>query len=122
MNDSILNTIKKMLGGIDESETDFDDEIIVGINYAMTILHDLGFGPAEGYSISGVENTWSEYISEPNIYEDIKSYIHLKVKLIFDPPANSTTLKAYEGMISEMEWRICNRPLNETTNQGGNQI
>lgn len=95
MNDSILNTIKKLLG-ISSEYTNFDQDLIVDINSAFMILHQLGVGPEEGFMISSNKDKWSDYVDEEDNMESIKSYIHLKVKLLFDPPLSSTVMEAHK--------------------------
>ena len=106
MGDSILNTIKKMLGPDDSYEA-FDTEIIVHINTALSILAQLGVGPKNGFRITGPNETWDEFISDGSIdLESVKSYIYMKVKMIFDPPASSFVMKAMEDSCKEIEWRL----------------
>lgn len=104
MNDSILTTIKKLLG-IAEDDTSFDTDVIVNINMALNILNQLGVGPETGFSITGNTETWSDYISDMSKLEMIKTYIYLKVKLIFDPPQSSRVIESIENQIKELEWR-----------------
>lgn len=111
--DSILITIKKMLG-IDAEDDSFDMDIIVIINSIIPILTQMGIGPSKGYVVLSQENLWSDYLKDNIVnLESIKTYIFLKTKLVFDPPANSTMIEAYNKMISELEWRMM---LNVETN------
>ncbi len=104
--DSILTSIKKLLG-ITEDYTHFDDDIIIHINSVFMVLTQLGVGPETGYSIVGKGNTWDEFIStEDPRFQAVKSYIYLKVKLLFDPPLSSAVIEATNRMISEYEWRL----------------
>ena len=105
MNDSILTSIKKLLG-ITGDYTHFDSDIIMHINSVFFVLHQLGVGPEDGYSITGDEETWGDYFTESVSLEAVKSYMHLKVKLLFDPPASSAVLEAYNAQIKEFEWRL----------------
>jgi hypothetical protein len=111
--ESILNSIKKLLG-IPKDYTNFDTDIIIHINTVFMTLNQLGVGPVNGFKIKDSNNLWSEYVNEDDDLEAIKSYIYLKVKMIFDPSLNSTVLEAHKQLISELEWR-----LNINTNQGG---
>lgn len=104
MDDSILNTIKSMLGGIEDDNT-FDTDIIVLINSAFQTLRQLGVGPAKGFTISDSTSTWTDFSTGPEI-SNVKTYIYLKVKTIFDPPSSSTVMDAYKATISELEWRL----------------
>lgn len=103
--ESILNSIKKMLG-ITPEYTHFDTDLTMHINSVLMILTQLGVGPEEGYTISNEFATWGDFIGDNKNLESIKSYVYLKVKLLFDPPASSTVLESTNRLISELEWRI----------------
>lgn len=103
--DSILNSIKKLLG-ITEEYTHFDPDLILHINSAFMILNQLGVGPETGFYISDNSKTWDEYVSEEENLEAVKTYVHLKVKLMFDPPQSSIVMESMKQMISELEWRL----------------
>lgn len=106
MDESILITIKKLLG-IDESDLSFDTDILIHINTVFGILRQLGVGPANGFSISDASTTWEDYLGTDELYlADVKTYIYLKVRKIFDPPQSSSTSGAMDQLISELEWRI----------------
>lgn len=105
MNDSILTSIKKMLGITEEYEH-FDTDLIIHINSVFMILKQLGVGPADGFSIKGKEETWSDYILDEGKLELVKSYMYLKTKLIFDPPLGSTVTEVINRQIQEFEWRL----------------
>lgn len=102
--DSILLSIKKMLG-IEEQYTHFDQDIIIHINTVLGILTQLGVGPVNGYSIIDASNTWDEFVTSSNL-EMIKSYIYLRVRLLFDPPLSLVTKDAIQNSIDELTWRI----------------
>lgn len=103
--DSILTTIKKMLG-IHEEIEDFDMDLIVFINSALAELHQLGIGPKDGFQISGKEETWKQLYNGRKIFNDIKTYVFLKVKIIFDPPQVASLNTAYEKQLKEVTWRL----------------
>lgn len=105
MNDSILTSIKKLLG-IAEDYTHFDADIIMHINTVLMILTQMGVGPAEGFMVENKGETWDEFISEGSNMESVKTYVYLKVRLIFDPPASSAVMEAINRSISELEWRL----------------
>lgn len=105
VDDSILDSIKKLLG-IASDYTNFDTDIIIYINSAFMVLNQLGVGPEEGFKITGKDELWSSYITDNDNLEAVKSYIHLKVKVAFDPPLNSTVMEAHKQLISEYEWRL----------------
>lgn len=100
---SILNTIKKLLG-IDASYTHFDTDIIIDINTVFGILYQLGVN--KHYAIQDASNTWDEYLDDPIMYEMIKTYMYLKVKMMFDPPQSSSLTSAIDTQIRELESRI----------------
>ena len=103
--DSILTSIKKLLGITEEYEN-FDQDIIMHINSAFMILNQLGVGPKSGFSINDKSSTWYEFIPEDSNLEAVKTYVHLKVKLMFDPPLSSTVIEAIKSQINELEWRL----------------
>ena len=103
--DSILTSIKKLLG-ITEKYENFDQDIIMHINSAFMILNQLGVGPKSGFSINDKSSTWDEFIPESSNLEAVKTYVHLKVKLMFDPPLSSTVIEAIKSQINELEWRL----------------
>ena len=105
MDESILTSIKKLLG-ITAEYTHFDTDIIIHINTVFMTLHQLGVGPEEGFKIQNDTSVWNEYVTEEDNLEAIKTYIYLKVKLVFDPPVNSTVMEAYKQTINELEWRL----------------
>ena len=103
--DSILTSVKKMLG-IDASYDHFDTDLIMHINTVISILTQLGVGPAGGYTITGPDDTWIDWMGNKTFLSPVKSYIYLKVRLLFDPPTNSSLIESYNRLISELEWRI----------------
>lgn len=103
--DSILVSIKKLLG-IAADYTHFDPDIIMHINSAFSILTQLGVGPSEGFRIEDDVKTWNDFISDTIRLDAVKSYVYLKVGLMFDPPTSSAVLSAKERQISELEWRL----------------
>lgn len=105
MNQSILTSVKKMLGMTEDYEP-YDPVIIMHINSVLMILGQLGVGPSEGFSISDKTATWSDLVSDSAKLEAVRSYVYLKVKLLFDPPLSSTVMDAMKQMIGELEWRL----------------
>ena len=103
--ESILTSIKKLLG-IEEDYVHFDADIIMHINSVLSILTQLGVGPSEGYSIKDANATWGEFITNPAKLELVKSYVYLKVRLMFDPPSSSSAIESMKQLISELEFRI----------------
>lgn len=102
--DSVLNSIKKLLG-IQESYTIFDADLIMHINSTFAMLNQIGIGPKEGFMIEDSYTTWDEYITQAN-ESMVKSYIYLKVRLLFDPPSNNSLTESINRQLSELEWRL----------------
>lgn len=103
--DSILTSIKKLLG-ISKEDTSFDTDIIIHINSVLSVLTQIGVGPPEGFSIEDDTAIWTDFISDSTNLELVKSYVYMKVRLLFDPPASSSATETAKGLISELEWRI----------------
>jgi hypothetical protein len=104
--ESILTSIKKLLG-ITEDYDHFDADIIMHINSVFTILTQIGVGPSKGFRIEDDTATWDDFIpTDLIVYDSIKTYIYLQVKLLFDPPQSGTTLESYNRRIKELEWRL----------------
>lgn len=103
--DSILTSIKKLLGITEEYEQ-FDLDIITHINSVFAILTQLGVGPSEGFSITDKYTTWDDYIHNDAIIHQVKTYMGLKVKQMFDPPDRNAIADATNKVINELEWRL----------------
>lgn len=105
MNESILTSIKKMLGIAEEYEI-FDPDLIMHINSVFSVLTQLGVGSQKGFMIDDETATWSSFIRNEATLMLVKSYVYLKVKLMFDPPLSSAVLECYKKQIEEYEWRL----------------
>lgn len=103
--ESILTSIKKLLG-IQEDYDHFDADIIMHINSVFMTLNQIGVGPSEGFSIEDETSTWNDFLSNDYSMEAVKSYIYLKVRLLFDPPSSSFVISSMERQIQELEWRL----------------
>lgn len=103
--ESILISIKKLLG-IAEEYLQFDEDIIMHINSVFSILTQLGVGPDKGFSITDKKSVWSDFMDEDPRLEAVKTYVYLKVRLIFDPPLSSAVMECMNRQISELEWRL----------------
>lgn len=103
--DSILTSIKKMLG-ISEDYTQFDADLIMHINSVFLNLTQLGVGPASGFTIEDETTEWTDFINNNAQLQAVKSYIYLKVKLLFDPPLSSAVIESTNRMVAELEWRL----------------
>lgn len=103
--DSILTSIKSQLG-ITEQQTSFDDQLIIHINSVFSILTQLGVGPKEGFSIKDKTDEWKNFIDDVPTLRMVRTYVYLKVKLIFDPPTSSSVMEAIKQNINELEFRL----------------
>lgn len=105
MEESIFDSIKALLGP-DASYDVFDQDILIHINSAISVLTQLGVGPANGFMLMGSDEKWSDFIGDDKTLQMVKSYIYMKVKMAFDPPVNSSVLNAYQEACKEYEWRL----------------
>jgi hypothetical protein len=105
MTDSILNTTKKALG-LDESYTAFDPEIIMHINSVFSTLNQLGVGPELGFQITDASQEWTTFLEDDFRLNNVKTYMYLRVRLLWDPPTTSYTITAFDSQVKELEWRI----------------
>lgn len=101
MDGAILDDVKKLLG-IPKEVTEFDTDILIHINSVLSVLEQLG---VDRVSVDAT-TSWSKYIPSDMNLEDIKTYVYLKVRLIFDPPTSSSGMQAVKDLASEFEWRI----------------
>jgi hypothetical protein len=102
---SILNSVKKVLG-MEASYTAFDTDVLMHINTAFSTLHQLGVGPPDAFVVSNSTPEWSSFIASVDGIEAVRSYVFLRVRLLFDPPTTSFGITAMENMVKEMEWRL----------------
>lgn len=105
MTQSILDSVKKVCG-IEASYTAFDIDIIMHINSVFSTLNQLGVGPVNGFMIDDATATWDQFLGADPRLNHIKSYMYLRVRLLFDPPATSFTIEALKDQYKELEWRI----------------
>lgn len=104
--ESILTSVKKLLG-IDKDYTHFDNDLIMHVNSVFMVLTQLGVGPSEGFAISDANAMWSDFIGEDDKnFQAIKTYVYMKVRLMFDPPLSSAVLDSMSRTICELEWRL----------------
>ena len=103
--ESILTSVKKLLG-IDEEYKQFDVDIIIHINTVFMALTQIGVGPAEGFTVTDEYSTWEEFIGNKPYLNSVKSYVYLRVKLLFDPPLSSAAIDSIKKLADEFEWRL----------------
>lgn len=101
---SILKTVRRMIGP-DEDYEYFDTDLIIHINSAFSRLCQLGVGPETPFKIRSTEETWDEFLPDGHL-EDVKQYMYLYVKLIFDPPASASVMNAYKEQLDKLEWLL----------------
>jgi hypothetical protein len=102
---SILETTKKALGIAPDYDV-FDSDIIMHINSVFFTLHQLGYGPDAGFQIEDEYATWDTFLGADPLLNSIKSYMYLRVRILFDPPATSYHISAMKEQIQELEWRL----------------
>lgn len=105
MEPSILKSTKKILG-VGEADTSFDVDIMTHINSVLAVLTQVGIGPSNGYMIEDDTTTWDAFIGTDPRLNLVKTYLYLKVRLLFDPPGTSYALDAMKEQIKEFEWRL----------------
>lgn len=105
MDDSILTSTKKNLG-LAEEFTAYDPDIITHINAILSVLHDLGIGPDDGLYIDDEDATWEDLSESPAQTNQVRSWLYLRVRMLFDPPTTSFMIDAVQKQIAEFEWRL----------------
>ena len=105
MSDSILTSTKKILG-IAEDYTAFDLDILTHINSVLSTVNQLGIGPEAGFMITGASEEWTSLLGDDLRLNAVKTYVFLRVRMIFDPPQTSFHQAAMEKQIQELEWRL----------------
>lgn len=105
MDDSILNSVKKILGIAPDYDA-FDTDVIIHINSVFSTLNQLGLGPSEGFMIEDDSAVWEDFLLGDMRLNAIKTYVYLRVRVLFDPPTTGFTLTALQEQIKELEWRM----------------
>jgi hypothetical protein len=106
MEPSILTSVKKVLGIAPEYLV-FDQDVIIHINTALSTLTQLGVGPATGFTVDDVDDEWDDFVDPADHqYNAVKSYVFLRVRMLFDPPQTSYLINAQTDQIKELEWRL----------------
>lgn len=104
--ESILTSIKKQLG-YEENDTGYDEEIITHINTVISDLTQLGVGPTEGFEIEDETSTWQDFLPDMKKFNSVKTYIYMRVKLIFDSSTMSSALiESFSRQCDRFEWRL----------------
>lgn len=105
MDDSILNSVKKILGIAPDYDA-FDTDVIIHINSVFSTLTQLGLGPNEGFRIEDASAVWEDFLLGDMRLNAIKTYVYLRVRILFDPPTTGFVLAALQEQIKELEWRM----------------
>jgi hypothetical protein len=105
MIDSILTSTKDALG-IPAGHTEFDNTIIMHINSVFSTLHQLGVGPSQGFMITSDTELWSTFLGGSLPQNNIRSYMYLRVRMLFDPPTTGYHMTSMQDQAKELEWRI----------------
>ena len=105
MEQSILLSTKEVLG-LDADYDVFDLDIITHINSAFSTLNQLGLGPVDGLMIEDDTTEWVAFIDDDTKIESVKTYVYLRVRLLFDPPTTSFAIESFDKQIKELEWRL----------------
>lgn len=106
MDDSILDSTKKILN-LAPDYTAFDLDIITHINSVFSTLNQLGIGPSEGFMIEDNTATWGSFFLDTTAkFIAVKTYVYLKVRMLFDPPGTSFHIQAANEQLKEYEWRL----------------
>ena len=111
LEEKILSSIKKLLG-LNDGVTVFDTDIVIHINTVFANLTQMGIGPQNdegkniGFKISTGNEVWGDFTSNDILIENVKTYVYIKVKMVFDPPTSSALIDAYNAQAKELEWRL----------------
>lgn len=105
MKESILTSIKKLLEIAEECEH-FDTDLIIHINTFLTRLYQVGVG-TKGFFITDKTATWEDFLQDESKYQQAKTYVYLRVRLIFDPPTAGSAIEAFNETLRELEWLLC---------------
>jgi hypothetical protein len=103
--DSILDSIKKAIGIASDYDV-YDPDLMMHINSVFSTLHQLGIGPVEGFMITGADEQWNAFLGSDPLLNNVKSYVFIRVRLLFDPPATSFAQESLKEQAREFEWRI----------------
>lgn len=105
MSASILTSVKKVLN-LPEAYTAFDEDVLMHINSVLSTINQLGIGPEGGLTIADATPTWAALIGADPRLNFVKSYVYLRVRMLFDPPTTSFHIAAVEKQYQEFEWRM----------------
>ncbi len=102
---SILKSVKKNLG-LTDAYDDFDQDVLTHVNTGFFILNQIGVGPLEGFMIEDDAVLWAEFDDDRATLMGVRSWMYLKVRLLFDPPGTSYHITALEEQLKELTYRL----------------
>ena len=105
MTDSILTSVKKAVN-VGETDKSFDVDILLHLNSALAVLHQMGVGPRDGFEVEDESATWEDFLGVDPRLNSAKTYVSLSVRMDFDPPATSFTQDAFKKRMEEIAWRL----------------
>lgn len=105
MSNSILDSTKKVLNLPADYDV-FDVDMILHINSVLSTLNQLGIGPSQGFMINGPDETWDAFLGDDPRFNNVKTYVYLRVRLLFDPPTVGYLAEALQKQVTELEWRL----------------
>lgn len=105
MENSILKSTKKAIG-IEPDYDAFDEAILMHINSVFSTLTQIGIGPPVGFAIQDADPTWADFLNDDFRLNNVKTYVHQRLRLIFDPPQTSYLVEALKSQIEEQEVRL----------------
>lgn len=105
MEQRILVSVKKVLN-LPESDPSFDVDIIMHINSALARLKQLGIGPPNGFMIEDDTDTWDAFVGDDPRWNQVRTYVYMAVRLVFDPPTSPVALASMERQIDKLEWLL----------------
>ena len=105
IDNSILHDIKQLLGQ-EWDDTTYDLDIKLHINSVFFNLNQINVGPPEGFSIADETILWDAYIGDSKNLEAVKTYIYIRVRLLFDPPTNGFLVTSLEKQADKLEWTL----------------
>jgi hypothetical protein len=85
---------------------EFNEDLIMHINTVFSTLHQLGIGPNVGFAIEDDSAEWANFLTNDPLINSVKSYMYLRVRLLFDPPSTSFHISSMERQIEQIEWRL----------------
>lgn len=104
MDNKILDDIRAMLGP--DTDTVFDTDLLIHINTFLSDMTQVGIGPSGGMIVDK-NTTWAQFITNSILLPQVRTYVYLKVKLVFDTSSmTSYAINALNDQAKELIWRL----------------